>query len=427
MVVPRATLPIVSLSIAIKVGDFDEEREVNQGASDFTVAMLRKGTQGRSADQISRAIDSVGGALEAAAGPEHSVLTCSVLAKDLDLCVRLLTDLVLRPTFPVAEMPEIRDQMLAALAARADDPHQLASEQLDGMIFGNTHPAGWFLLPRHVQKLTRADLERHWRRFYRPNNAIVAVAGAVDAADLRARLGRALSGWVAAPIPPRPSLQIPEARAAHVLLVDKPELTQATLLLGHAGIRHADPAWYAATLVNYVLGGSDFSSRLMIEVRTKRGLTYGIGSSFSESLTPGAFRISAATRNQTAVEALRLGVGELRRMQAAGPSADELAKAKGYFAGSTPLALESAAGLSSALVTAELHGLPSDFVARLAPSLAAVTEDEARVAARSLLHPEALSVVIVGRADLIAPELERAHIRYGRADYRELPEPVILR
>jgi zinc protease len=426
LMVPRTTLPIVSLSVAIKAGDFDESRDVNQGAADFTAAMLRKGTRGRTADDISRTIDSVGGALDAASGPEHSVLTCSVLAKDADLCVQLLADLLVRPTFPVNEMPEIRDQMLASLAARADDPHELASEQLDSMIFGPDHPAGWFLLPRHVQKLTRDDLRRFWETYYRPNNAIVAVAGAVDVGTMKAHLARAFAGWKAAAIPPRPDPRIPEARGAHLLLVDKPDLTQATLLLGHVGIRHADPAWYAATLVNYVLGGSDFSSRLMTEVRTKRGLTYGVGSSFGESLTTGAFRVSAATRNASAVEALRISVDEIRRMQAEGPTATELAKAKGYFAGSTPLALESAAGLSSALVAAELHGLPSSYVAHLASSLAAVTEEQARAAARRFLRPDALSVVMIGRADLIRPELDRAHIQYGQVDYHLLPLPVSL-
>jgi zinc protease len=426
LMVPRTSLPIVSVSVAIKAGDFDESRDVNQGAADFTAAMLRKGTRGRTADDISRTIDSVGGALDAASGPEHSVLTCSVLAKDADLCVQLLADLLVRPTFPLGEMPEIRDQMLAALAARADDPHELASEQLDSMIFGPDHPAGWFLLPRHVQKLSRDDLQRFWETYYRPNNAIVAVAGAVDVGTMKAHLARAFAGWKAAAIPPRADPRIPEARGAHVLLVDKPDLTQATLLLGHVGIRHADPVWYAATLVNYVLGGSDFSSRLMTEVRTKRGLTYGVGSSFGESLTTGAFRVSAATRNASAVEALRISVDEIRRMQAEGPTATELAKAKGYFAGSTPLALESAAGLSSALVAAELHGLPSNYVAHLAWSLAAVTADEARAAARRLLRPDALSVVMIGRAEVIRPELDRAHIQYGQVDYHSLPLTVSL-
>ena len=89
-----------------------------------------------------------------------------------------------------------------------------------------------------------------------------------------------------------------------ILLVDRQDLTQATMVLGHQGIKHADPRWYAATLVNYVLGGSDFSSRLMIEVRSKRGLTYGIGSSFGASLYEGAFRVIASTKNETAWEAL---------------------------------------------------------------------------------------------------------------------------
>ena len=117
--------------------------------------------------------------------------------------------------------------------------------------------------------------------------------------------------------------------------------------MGHAGIRHADPRWYAATLINYVLGGSDFSSRLMTEVRVKRGLTYGIGSSFGTSLYQGAFRVSAATKNQSVWDALLASVDEIRRMQAEGPTPAELDKAKGYYAGSYPFSLQTAAGIAS--------------------------------------------------------------------------------
>ena len=124
-----------------------------------------------------------------------------------------------------------------------------------------------------------------------------------------------------------------------MLLVDRPDLTQATIVLGHAGIKHADPRWYAVTLMNYVLGGSDFSSRLMTEVRAKRGLTYGIGSSFGASLYEGAFRVSAATKNETVWDALLASVNEIRRMQTDGP---ERRPSWTRPRGSTPAAIRSA-------------------------------------------------------------------------------------
>ncbi|MES1205054.1 MAG: pitrilysin family protein, partial [Pseudomonadota bacterium] len=319
--VPRPDLPIISFSMAIKAGGYDEVNGRNEGAADFTAAMLRKGTGRRTADQIAEAIDNVGGSLDAGANMESSTVTCSVLAKDTALCLDLLAELTLRPTFPDGEMPEIRDQLLAGIAARADDPHQLAAEHLGNLLFGEGHPDGWVLTEDDVRRVTRQTLTAFWKAFYRPNNAILAVAGDFEVAGIKQGIERAFGKWESAPVPARPAFQVPPPGDMRVVVVDKPDLTQATLMAGHAGVRHADPDWYAVTLMNYVLGGSDFSSRLMTEVRSKRGLTYGIGSSFGASLYQGAFRISAATRNETAGEALAVTVAELAKMKAEGPTA----------------------------------------------------------------------------------------------------------
>jgi zinc protease len=416
--VPRPGLPIVSFSVAIRAGGYDEDKERTLGAADFAAAMLRKGTARRSSDQIAEAIDGVGGALSSAAGMESSALDCSVLAKQAELCLGLLAEMVLEPTFPESEMPEIRDQSLAALAARNDDSHLLAAEHFNNMFFGEQHPDGWVLTDHQVRTIQRTTLRNFWKTFYRPNNAILAVAGDFDVARMKAAVARVFGKWAAAPIPRRPVFQIPRSSGARVLLVDKSDLTQATLMLGHLGAKHADPDWYALTLMNYVLGGSDFSSRLMTEIRSKRGLTYGIGSSFGATLYESAFRISASTRNETALEAMMAALEELRRMKKGGPTADELAKAKGYYAGSIPFELESAAGLARGIVAAELHGLGLDYVRELPVRLAAIDEAAARAAAQARLDPDNLSVVIVGRASVIEPQILAAGLRFERIDYR---------
>jgi len=420
--VPRGGLPIVSFSLAIKAGAYDEQKDRTQGVSDFTAGMLRHGAGKRSAEQIADTIDGAGGSLEAGADAESTLVSCSVLASRADTCLSLLADVLLRPTFPEKEMPEIRDQILASLAQRDDDPHLLAAEHFDNLLFGDGHPDGWVLTPAHVQAITRDKLLAFWKMFYRPNNAILAVAGdigsAADLAKLKARIAHAFGGWAAAPVPPRPAFEIPVVHGKRVILVDKPELSQATLMFGHPGLRHADPDWYAVTLVNYVLGGSDFSSRLMQEVRSKRGLTYGVGSSFGASLYPGAFRVSASTRNETAWDALSVATEELRKMKASGPTEEELAKAKGYYAGSTPFTLESAGGLAHALVAADLHGLGVDYVRTLALRLSAVDRAAADAAAKKWLDPDELAIVIVGRADVVGPELKKANLTFERVDAR---------
>ena len=418
LVIARHDLPLVSFSIAVKAGGYDEEKGKTLGVADFTASMLRKGTKARSADQIASAIDFVGGSLDTQASSESSFASCSVLSKDTRLCIDLLSDVLLRPTFPEAEMGEVRDQVLAALAARYDNPHELASEHLDNLLFGEKNPDGWVLMPEDVQKISRADLVTFWKTYYRPNNAILAIAGDVDPAKLRAELEKAFGGWEKAEVPVRAEPKVPPVKATRILLVDRPDLTQATLMFGHPGIKHTDPDWYAVTLMNYVLGGSDFSSRLMTEVRSKRGLTYGIGSSFGASLYQGAFRVSASTKNASVWDALVASVGEMRRMKAEGPSEEEIGKAKGFYAGSYPFKLQGAGEIAGSIVAAELQGLDVSYVKDFPLRLGAVSTAMAKAAAGKWLEPDGLWVVIVGRAADIEPQLAKSGLPYERFDFK---------
>jgi zinc protease len=418
IVVARKDLPVASFGLAVRAGGYDETRQT-LGVSDFVAAMLRRGTKRRSADEISRAIDFVGGTLDAQATNEATTVACSVLAKDDALCLDLLSDVLLHPSFPDKEMGDVRDQMLAAIASRFDSPGELANAHFDNQLFGENHPNGWILTADDVKKIDRAALLKFWQTFYKPSRAILAVAGDVDAGKLRAQIEKSFRGWARGDAPPRPEWKIPPVTGTRMLLVDKPDLTQATFMLGHGGIRHADPRWYAVTLMNYVLGGSDFSSRLMTEVRSKRGLTYGIGSSFGSSLYEGAFRVSAATKNESTWDALLASVNEIRRMQADGPSDPELDKAKGYYAGSYPFSLQTAAGIAVALVGAEEHGLGDAYVRELPLRLAAVDQAQAKAAAHDFLHPDNLIVVIVGKGDVIEPALAGSGVAYQRINYKD--------
>jgi len=418
LVVPRKDLPVVSFGIAVQAGGYDEDRDA-LGVSDFVAAMLRRGTKTRTADQISQAIDFVGGSLGAQATNESTNAICTALSKDAKLCLDLLSDILLHPSFPESEMGEVRDEMLAAIAALFDNPHQLANAHFANLLFGEKHPDGWALTADDVRKITRARLETFWKTFYRPNRSMLAVAGDVDPSKLRAAIDKAFGGWAKAPVPPRPAWTIPKLEATRVLLVDRPDSTQATIVFGHEGIKHADPRWYAATLMNYVLGGSDFSSRLMIEVRAKRGLTYGIGSSFGSTLYQGGFRIAGATRSETTGEALRASIDEVRRMKNEGPTALELDKAKGFYAGSYPFKLQAAAGVAQALVAAEMHGLGAGYVRELPVRLAAVDQAAAKAAAGELLDPDRMLIVIVGKAAAIEPQLKAKGLAYEKINFKD--------
>jgi zinc protease len=418
IVVPRKDLPVVSFGIAVQAGGYDEARDA-LGVSDFVAAMLRRGTKTRSADDISGAIDFVGGSLDAQASNESTTAGCSALSKDSKLCLDLLADILLHPSFPESEMGEVRDEMIAAVAGRFDNPHELANAHFENLLFGEQHPDGWVLTADDVRKITRDRLETFWKTFYRPNRAILAVAGDVDVSKLRAGVEKAFGGWARGNVPARPAWPIPKLTSTRILLVDRSDSTQATMVFGHEGIKHADPRWYAATLMNYVLGGSDFASRLMIEVRAKRGLTYGIGSSFGATLYQSAFRVAGSTKSETTWEALLASVDEIRRMKAEGPTVLELDKAKGFYAGSYPFKLQTAAGVANALVAAELHGLGAGYVRELPLRLAGVDQAAAKAAAAELLHPDTMLVVLVGKAAAIEPQIKGKGIAYEKIGFKE--------
>jgi zinc protease len=416
---PRNELPVISFGVAIKAGGYDEGKQ-GLGVASFTAEMLRKGTKRSTADQISALIDGVGGSFEASAADEHSGVSCTVLAKDRAVCFRLLAETLLTPLFPEVEMGEVRDRMMGGINQRYDDPGALANAHFDAALFGDEHPDGRVVMPDDVRRITRADLVKFWKTYYRSNNSLLVIAGDVGPlARLRADIDKAFGGWTPGTIPPRPSFQIPPHQGVRTLLVDKEDLTQTTLVFGHAGIRHADPAWYSVTVMNYVLGGSDFSSRMMMEVRSKRGLTYGISSSFGDPLYQGAFEVSAATKNESAWDAFAASVAEIRKMKAEGPTAEEVAKAHGYYAGSYPFQLQSAPSVAGGIVAAELHGLGVDYVKDLAVRLGGVDVAAARTAAATYLHPDDLTVVIVGRGQDVAPQLDKAGVKYERISYRE--------
>jgi zinc protease len=417
LVVPRSDPPVVTIGVTVRAGLYDEQRQT-LGVSAFTAEMLRKGTRRRTADQISEAIDTAGGTLGTEAASERSGVECTVLSKDAALCLDLVADLLIEPTFPEEELGEVRDALLGSIKQRLDDPPRLAEAYFDKLLYGEDHPEGWVPEPADIQRLTRADLVAFWSRTYRPNNALLVAAGDVDVAALRAGIARRFGRWKSAPIPPRREPVIPPTHGRRVVLVDKDDLTQSTLVLGHAGLRHTDPDWYAATMVNYVLGGSDFSSRLMVEVRARRGLTYGISSSFGASLYQGAFQVEGATRNETVWAALEASLHEIERMKREGPTEEELAKARGFYAGSTPFNLQSVASLAASIAEAELHGLGVTYVRDLAVRLAAVDVAQARAAAAARLHPEDAIVVIVGKGAAVAPQLQHAGVPFERVDYR---------
>ena len=239
------------------------------------------------------------------------------------------------------------------------------------------------------------------RTYYRPNNAILAVVGDLAAPEARRALQSALGGWEKGPIPPLIVTPAPPVADKTVALIDK-DLTQATIMLGHLGIARTDPDFYPVTVMNYILGGGGFASRLMATIRDDRGLVYGISSGFDAKRYPGAFSVSLQTKTASAGEAIRAVRDELARMRTEGVTEDELNAAQDYLAGSFPLRFETNARLARLLGMVEFYGLGLRYFEDYPRAIRAVTRDDVRRVAAARLDPARAVLVVVGKTREIA-------------------------
>lgn len=417
IVVKNDRLPIVNIQLAIKTGRDGSTRD-KVGLAQFTAAMLTKGTRTRTALKLAETIDRVGGTLNANAGFEATLLQCSALVEHLRTCATLLADITVNPKFPKPEMELVRAQLIGAVASRKDDAGGMANAHVQNLLWGDEHVRGWPMSEKTLEAIKQKDLRKWHLKHFTPQNAIMIVAGAVDAKKIRTELNRGFRWWQKRPAPKRNKYTEPSAGGSRIRLVDKPGQTQAHIRIAQLGIAHTDPDFYDHVVFNYVLGGGGFSSRLMQVVRSEAGKTYSVNSILERNRERGTFVISTFTRSDSTLATLKLLLQEMAKMKEQGPTDAEVQSALSYLSGNYLTRFESATDVSNALLGAELHGLGVEYVRDFALSLAKVTRDSAAKAAAKTLDPQRLAIVVVGDASVIEPQLKQAGWNYERVSYQ---------
>lgn len=418
IVVKSDRLPVVGMQLAVKAGRADVSRD-KVGVEQFAASMLTRGTKTRDALSIAKEIDFVGGSLGANSSYEATLVSCAAMAKDLDTCLTLLPDVVVNATFPEAEMDEIRQQLHAEVRQRLDDAGQLASAHFQNLLWGDGHVRGWPMSPTTIDAITRKDLQDWHKAWFKPSNAVLAVAGDVDTKALKKSLEKSFSTWRNGKVTARKKVATPELPKVRVRLVDKPKQTQTHIRIGHFGIAHADKRFYDSMVWNYTLGGGAFSSRLMKVVRSEGGKTYGASSSFDRNLDVGSFVAATFTRNAEALATANLVSGEMVKMAEGGVTDSEVSDAIANLAGSYATRFESATDIAGAILAAELHGLGDDYVRNFPLDVAKVTPASATKAATEILDPTKFVVVFVGDAKDLKPQLDKMGWAYETVNYAD--------
>lgn len=408
LVLEDHALPRLEVGLLLRRGAEIEPLE-QAGAVALMAEVMERGAGERDALALARAVEEIGADLAVGADMDSVSVELSGLSGDAALLFDLLADVALRPRFDPREVARARAETQAALLREKDDPGALLARHLAATLYeGHRYGLPVNGSPDTVARLDAATLRALHARLFVARNAIAYVVGDIDVQEAVAHVQARFGAWAAGEPPepgPPPPAQTPPAR--RVVVVDRPEMGQARLALAHEGIARTDERRVAAGLMNTVLGGGGFLSRLMSRVRADEGLAYGVGSGFAMRRHPGPFVISTSTRAPEAGRVVDILLEEVERLRREGPQQDELRNARSLSAGRFVLGLETSAAIAGALVELDVYGLPRDALDTYRTRLNDVEPEEVREAARTLLHPERMAIVAVGSAEVLRPQLER--------------------
>jgi zinc protease len=394
LIVERHNLPIVKVSLGINAGSLHEPEE-KAGLASLAAGLLTEGTANRSAQEISEEIEFVGGSVGAGGGDDYVKASLSILKKDIDLGFDLLSDILLNPVFPEDEIEKKKERIKGGLKSREDDPGFVASRDFKKAVFGS-HPYGRLVsgTEETLDRIKRDDLVEFHANYYVPNNAIMAVVGDVTAAEVEKLIKRYFSQWHAKKIPPLSLPAVREAEGRKTITVDK-DLSQANIILGHIGVRRDDPDYYSVSVMNYILGGGGFASRLMKNIRDDKGLAYSIQSSFMPNRYGGRFQVVLQTKNESANIAIEEVLKEINKIRTTSVSESELADAQSFLTGSFPMRIENSSRIAGFLVAVEVFGLGTDYIDDYPSYINGVTREDVLRVAEKYLDPENYILVVV--------------------------------
>lgn len=391
-------LPMVNISIAIKTGAIYDPPGKG-GVASLTAALLDEGTKNRSSRQIAEEIDFIGGKLSASGGEDYSSASLVVLKKDLGTGMDLLTDILLSPVFPAEELERKKKETIAAIISEKDDPGSVASKEFYKAVFPE-HPYGTPVEgdEESVNRITRDDIVNFYQQYYKPDNTIIAVTGDLEYKEAVSLIETSFKQWEKSKLKLLDVPPVKKVAKRSSILIDR-NITQSNIVLGHTGISRDNPDYYAVTLMNYILGGGSFESRMTKEIRDNKGLAYSVYSHFDVNKYPGAFSVEVQTKNETAGEAIEGIKIELKKIREEQVKDDEIEDAKAYLTGSFPLRLDTNAKISNFLVMVEYYNLGLDYIKEYPKKINGVTKDDILRVARKYIDTENYITVVVGKQE----------------------------
>lgn len=387
------TLPMIAITASIPAGSvYDPAGKA--GTAMFAAALLDEGAGKMDAHAFQMAISDHAIRLSASPDRDSLVISMVTLTDNADEAFRLLGLALSKPRFDESAIARVRQQIIASLKQSATEPNSVASRAFTNLFFRN-HPYGHSVdgTLDSVVTINQADLRNFAKSHWVKAGLQVAISGDVDAATAKKLLIEAFGKLPSTKPPSLPDVKNPGAPGIHRVALPVP---QSTIIFGLPGIKHSDPDFLIAYVDNNILGGGGFSSRLMNDVREKRGLTYGISTGVVPYALGGAIVGQVATKDASVAETIKVVRATMRKFAKQGPTEKELTDAKTYLTGSFPLAFDSNTGITAQLNTFQRGGLSVDYIEKRNDLINAVTLSDARRVAARLFNPAKMTIVVAG-------------------------------
>jgi len=413
-------LPIFSLAARFRTGVVYEPAE-KAGLASLTGHLIRSGgTAAKTVEEINEDLEFMAASVETSIGLESGSASLSCLSKDTAKALAIFADVLLNPAFREEKITKRKDEVREAIRRRNDRPGQVAEREHRKVIYGN-HPYG-----REVQgemetldRITREDLIAFHKTYFRPNSVIMGVAGDFKTAEIIPMLQSALAKWTRAPVDfPKVAPVKPDLRKS-VNYVFK-DITQSHVHIGHLGIERTNPDFFPVMVMNFILGGGSFTSRIESKVRSDEGLAYSVYSYFDAPRDLGLFTAVCETKLESTARAITLMLDEIRRMRETPVSDDELKLAIDSITNRFIFRFTDTASIVSQMVDIEYQDLPATYLDTYVDKVKAVTKADVQRVAQKYLHPDESALLVVGNKDKFDKPLDS----FGPVNVITLPEPA---
>ena len=404
-------LPLAYVRLTVRSGLSADPANL-PGLSVLVAKMLKEGTRTRTSAQIAEEMEYLGADFDVSEDASSVTIQARGLSDQLETMLGLVGDMAMNPRFEQAELDHLKRRELDRLTLQYGDPAQLARREFYRAIYGPAHPYGHVDASADaINRATRTDLQTWHREHFVPNNAFLVVAGNVDPAAVQTAAEHVFGRWRQHAVAAVTFPDVPARTSRDVVVVHRPGSAQSMFNIGNIAIRRADPDFIALEVTNEVLGGSP-RSRLFMDLREQRSLTYGVYSSLDDLVQPGPYRVRGSVGPDPAhPEIDRTGLAmdafmeHLHRITTAAPAQSEIDDSERYLSDSFPLSIDTAGRIAWMVGYLRIFGLPDDYWDGYRSQIRAVTADQALASARAHILPDTALVVVVGDAERVVDPL----------------------